>query len=67
MSGTDRRVSRSTKSGRGRTPQAPVVRTKKQVDAWKRPSPRGHTADKLIGQLVPELNPDTNDKPASSE
>ena len=40
---------------------------KKALDTWKRPSPRGGTADKLIGQLVPELNADPNDKPGASE
>jgi hypothetical protein len=59
-------VSRSTKSDRGRTRQ-PLAVPKKAVDAWKRPSPRGGTADKLIGQLVPELNPDPNDKAEASE
>jgi len=59
-------VSSSTKSDRGRTQQPALVR-KKAVDAWKRPSPRGGTADKLIGQLVPELNADRNDKAGASE
>ena len=71
MSGTDRPVSSSTKSDRGRTRQPvtrqPVMVRKKSVDAWKRPSPRGGTADKLIGQLVPELNADPNDKPGAAE
>lgn len=66
MSGTDRRVSSSPKSDRSRVMQ-PAVARKKPLDAWKRPSPRGRTADKLIGQLVPELNAHPNDKTGGSE
>jgi hypothetical protein len=66
MSGTDRPVSSSTKSDRSRTRQPENAR-KKSVDAWKRPSPRGRTADKLIGQLVPELKIEPNDKAGASE
>jgi hypothetical protein len=71
MNGTDRPVSSSTKSDRGRSRQPvkrqPVIERKKALDAWKRPSPRGGTADKLIGQLVPELNADPNDKAGAAE
>ena len=66
MSGTDRPVASSTKPDHSRAMQPAIVR-KKSIDAWKRPSPNGRTADKLIGQLVPELNADPNDKARASE
>jgi hypothetical protein len=32
---------------------------KKVVAEWNRPSPMGSAVDRLIGQLVPELNPES--------